>query len=163
MKKQESRLTKEQVEARLDERTASIAGRIDALEKELPVSTKRIGQLTRKKTWIKIGGFVAAGLFVGAIIASRRRDPMNRFQDGVDQLASDVSREIRKNMKRGMDEEEAVSAAVRKRPPVLHMDDRSGLLVTVLSQLSRHVVTALGPVIVDKITTALGKSDEEKK
>lgn len=155
-------MTKEQVEAKLDERSASIAERIDALENELPVSPKRIARLVSGKTLLKVGGALAAALLVGAIISRVKNGPVDRFQQGVDSLSADVSREIRKNLRRGMDEDDAVATAIRKRPPLLHLDERSSVLSTVLSQISRHLAASLVPIIVEHISSRLGKSDGEK-
>lgn len=156
------KVTKEQVEAKLNERAASIAERIDALENELPVSPKRFARLASRKTLLKVGGAVAAALLIGAILSRVKNGPLDLFQEGVDLLSADVAREIRKNIRRGMDEDEAVATAIRKRPPVLHLDERSSVFTTVLSQISRQLAASLVPIIVDKISSRLGKSDRKK-
>ncbi len=155
--------TREQVKADLQERSASISNRLEAIESDLPVAPKQIRGLLGKKALVKLGVIVAVSVVTGAIILRFRRDPDKAFREELDTVSASIGKEIRKYMNRGLGADEAVSKALNKRPPVVHVgSDGGSLLSGVVSTLSRHIASAVGPVIAEKIADRLrGETDEK--
>jgi len=155
--------SKQEVEASLKQRTSSIANRLEKLESALPIAPERIRRLTDKKTLIKAGASIAAGIVVGMIVLRFRRDPNRAFRQELDHVTDSIGKEIRRNLQKGLDEEAAVSKALNKRPPVLNLgSDAGSFWSSLLTQLSRHVASALGPVIAEKIADRFKSSSDEK-
>ncbi len=157
-------LTKAEVEARLEQSSASISERIDAIESELPVRPLRLRKLSLKTPAVKLGIALAAGLVVGAIVLRKKGHPADLYREGLDDISAALSKEIRRNVRKGMDTEEAVSEAMRKRPPIVQLGNGGpGVVSTIASQLVRQVLTILGPIIADQFTSRIGTKSEGKK
>ena len=156
-------MTKEQLEADLEERSASISNRLEAIESDLPGAPKQIKGLLGKKALLRVGVIVVVSVVTGAIVFRFRRDPSKGFREELDSVSASIGKEIRKYMNRGLGADEAVSKALNKRPPVVHVGSESGsLFAGVVSTLSRHIASAVGPVIAEKIADRLrGESDEK--
>ena len=156
-------MNKKQVEADLEERSASISNRLEAIESDLPIPPKRIRGLLGKITLVRVGIIVAISVVTGAIAFRFRKEPGKAFREELDTVSTSIGKEIRKHMNRGLGADEAVSKALNKRPPVVHVGSDSGsLFAGVVSTLSRHIASAVGPVIAEKIADRLrGESDEK--
>ena len=155
--------TKEQVEADLEFRSASITNRLDAIESNLPVPPKQIRNLLTRKTLIRSGVVVAVGMIAGIVFLRRQKDPVKGFREELGLVSGAIGKEIRKNLSRGLSTDDAVSKALDKRPPVVNMGaDGGSVLSNVLSTLSRHIASAIGPVIADKIADRLRGEPDEK-
>ncbi len=165
MSTSENILTREEVREKLAERTASINSRMEALESELPVKAKTVKRLYENKGLIKKGFAVGAGVLVLALLLKRRSSSDNGYSDGLERIAQIISREIRKNIKAGMDTEDAVLLALKKRPPVLRVggktsgSDTSSTISIVLKQLA----VSLGPALIDMIADILRQSSQQEK
>jgi len=159
-------LTREEVRERLAERTASINSRMEALESELPVKAKTVKRLYAHKKLIKRGAAIGAGVIVLALLLKRRSSSDNGYSAGLERIAQLIAREIKKNLKAGMGEEDAVVSALKKRPPVLKVGDRrstdsSSTVSIVLKQLA----ISLGPALVEILADILrqpSKQEDEK-
>lgn len=157
------KMTKKQVEADLEERSASISNRLEAIESDLPIAPKRIRGLLGKKALVSVGIIVVVSVVTGALVFRFRKDPGKAFREELDSVSAAIGKEIRKYMNRGLGADEAVSKALNKRPPVVHVgSDGGSLFAGVVSTLSRHIASAVGPVIAEKIADRLrGESDEK--
>jgi len=155
--------SRKQVEESLRNRTSSIASRLEALESELPVPSKSIRRLTDRKTLLKAGAGLALSVVAYMVVIRFRRDPNREFRREIDHVSASIGKEIRKNLGRGFDEEEAVTRALEKRPPVLNIGAAGdSFWSSLMTQLSRHIAAALGPVIGEKIANRFrGKADEK--
>jgi hypothetical protein len=155
--------TRLEVEAGLKQRSSSIASRLEAIESALPVPSKRIRSLASKRTLVRIGAAVAVGAVAGIFILRYHRDPARNFTREFENVRSSIGQEIKKNLNKGLDTEDAVSRALDKRPPILNLGGASGTFWSgMLSQLSHHVTSALGPVIAEKIADRIRGSSDEK-
>ena len=155
--------TKEQVEADLEERSASISNRLEAIESDIPVPSKQIRDLLSKKALVSAGVFVAVSVLASVVLFRFRKDPSKAFRKELDTVSDSIGKEIRKFMKRGLPADEAVSKALDKRPPIVHVgSDDGSLLSGVVSTLSRHIASGVGPVIAEKIADRLrGETDDK--
>ncbi|GMQ82490.1 MAG: hypothetical protein BMS9Abin05_1944 [Rhodothermia bacterium] len=154
---------KEQVAADLEERSASISSRIEAIESELPAAPKRVRDLLGKRSLAKVGMAVVAGLLVGTFVFRLRRHPGLGFREELDDVTQSIGKEIKKNLNRGLNTDDAISKALRKRPPIVQVGGEGGSLISnVFFQLSRQIAAALGPVIAEKIAERF-KSGTTKK
>ena len=155
--------TRQEVEARLQQSSSSIASRLEAIESVLPGPSKRVRNLVSKKTLVKAGVVLAASVLAGIVVLRYRRDPKKEFSHELEHVSSSIGREVRKNLSKGLDADEAVSRALNKRPPILNIGQtESSFWSGMLSQLSGHVASALGPIIAEKIADRFkGNSDEK--
>ncbi len=143
---------KEQVAADLEERSASISNRIEAIESDLPVAPKTVRDLVGKRSLAKVGIAVIAGVLVGTFVFRLRKRPGLGFRKELNDVSQSIGKEIKKNINRGLDTDDAVSKALRKRPPIVQVGGEGGSLISnIFSQLSRQIAAALGPVIAEKI------------
>ena len=161
-------MTREEVAQKLEEKSSAIASRVEALESELPIKPKTLQALSRNKTNIKKGLAIGAGILLAGWLLRRRSKSDVGYSEAIERAASSIGREVRKNLSSGMEEAEAVSAALRKRPPVVNLGGRhaeaSALSETFRALLKRTAV-ALSPVIIDMITEYLkrGREGSEKE
>ena len=159
--------SKKQVTADLEERSTSISNRIEAIESDLPVPSKKVRELVGKRSLIKIGVALAAGVVVSTLVFRFRRRPGSGFREELDDVSMSLGKEIRKNIKRGLETDDAVSRALRKRPPIVQIGGETGSLVSNLfAQVSRQIASAFGPVIAEKITEKIAqrfRSESDKK
>ncbi len=150
-------MTRSEVRTRLAERTKSISARFEALEMELPVSPRTVRKLLDRKNQIKKAAVIGAGLLTVAFLFKKRKSSGFTYQDGLERISDAIAREVRKNIKSGMDTEDAVFAALRKRPPVVRVGDGgdrnelSGTLAKILKQL----LVSLGPSLIDLLAELL--------
>ena len=109
------------------------------------------------KDLIKKGLAAGAALLVLRVVYRRFRKGDSSYDEGLNRIASSISREITRNLKAGMPEREAVETALRKRPPVLRFGEgtagtgSSGALKLLIKQLA----VSLSPVIVETILDVL--------
>ena len=160
MNDSEKVLTRNEVREKLAERTASISSRVETLESELPIKAKTLKQLYDNKHLIKRGVAVGAGVVVLALLLRRKKSSVNDYSEGLERVSKIITREIRKNMKAGMDTEDAVLSAMKKRPPVVQVGgnkDNSDSLNT-LSLVLRQVAISLGPALLDILADILRQS-----
>lgn len=154
---------KAQVAADLEERSASISNRLEAIESDLPGTPKRVRDLIGKRSLAKLGFAVLTGAIVATVVFRLRRRPGSGFQEELDDVSQAIGKEIRKNFSRGLKTDDAVSKALRKRPPIVHVGGEGGSLISNLfSQLSRQIAAALGPVIAEKIAERFKGETTEK-
>ena len=153
----EKKMTRDEVRERLAERTKSIASRVEALETELPVKPSTLKKLISRKDQIRKGVAIGAGV-VAVLLVMRRRKPSGpSYQDGVERIADSIAHEVRKNLRSGMDERDAVHSALEKRPPVVRVGgsgggrENSGPVAAFLKQL----VVSLGPTLVELLADIL--------
>ena len=158
-------LSRDEVREKLAERTASITSRMEALEAELPLKARTVKRLYANKHLIKRGVAVGAGVLVLALILKRKSSSDSGYSAGLERIAQIIAREIKRNLKAGMDTEDAIVTALKKRPPVLKVgkDAGSSEYSGVVSTVLRQIAISLGPVLIDILADILRRSSSLEK
>jgi len=154
--------TRDEVKAALDERTASISARLEALEDEMPVRPSTLRKISRHKGLIKKGLAAGAALLLIRAVVKRFNKSDSGYDEGIKRIASSITREITRNLNAGMPERDAVESALRKRPPVLNFgsgssrSSSSGTFTVLLKQLA----VTLSPIIIETIVDIIRKGPD---
>lgn len=157
-------LTRDEVREKLAERSESISSRLDAIESEMPLKVKTLKRLSKHAKVIKKGAAVGACVIVLAYLLRRKSTSDSTYQEGLERIAVVIALEISRNLKAGMRAEEAVSSALRKRPPVLQLGTQKGRRngSGVLSVIARQLAVSIGPALVEIAVEMVRRSPEKE-
>jgi hypothetical protein len=162
-----NKLSRDEVRKRLAERTKSISERFEALETELPVKPSTIKRLLEHRNQIKKVAALGAGVIALALLFRKRKSSDITYQDGLDRVGEAIAREVQKNLKTGMEPDDAVHLALRNRPPVVKIGDQGGGNdgAGTISAILKQVVISLGPSVIDLLSELIkgGKENQSKK
>jgi len=162
----QERLTKEEVELKLQEKSEAISGRFTTLEAQMPSIPGRknlVVKAIRGKKGVKLGLAVGAGLLVGALLFRRgsSRSDYN-YGGGLDQLSLKLSRKIARLIENGHSADDAVRTALDDVPPVLSFSEESeGIIAGALKQLARSGTTLLATELSNYLKRRLSGDVEE--
>lgn len=134
---------RKQVEARLAEKSRRISDRFDVFESGAGKSPVAVASRLLSRKSVRIGVAVGAGALVGLWFMTRPRKATSPWDEGVDALAERLTESVSKRMDKGDDLKDAVRKAVHQNPPLLHLEEKHGIIKEAVSQLSRVVSSAL--------------------
>lgn len=167
MPSSEPRLTRDEVRKQLAARTKSIADRFSALETELPVKPRTVRKLLDNKKQIKRFAALGAGVIAVAVMYRKRKETSLTYQDGLDKISEAIAFEVRNNLKTGMNADDAVYSALRKRPPVVKVGEtkQGSELSGTFSSVMKQLVVSLGPSLIELLSELArgGISDDSRK
>lgn len=131
--------TRQEIEAKLQEKANAISNRFGSLEAKLPGPTSKVVKvLGNRKNW-KIGAAIGAGLLVGVMVFGRRRS--NRsidYGEGIDRLSQRIAKSVLDRLEDGQSEEDAIKEALHDVPPIVEMGEvGEGIISGALRHLFR--------------------------
>jgi ElaB/YqjD/DUF883 family membrane-anchored ribosome-binding protein len=140
-------LTRDQLEAQLLERRASMQARIDALQDEVESTGLALHDAVERRPFAAVGASVAAGLVVGLLFGGRRhrRKGAASHRALIEQYIDTLVAEVRHAVARGKDADKAVAAALKNRVPLIVFSPRDGARPGLLRDVYAMMLqTALG-------------------
>lgn len=142
--------SKEDLEARLKERSASISRRFSSLEEVIPAMPGSIPEVLKTKRTFKAGLAAGAGFLIGfSILRRRKRHRDTSWEDGVEHLTHRLGDAIVDHLDRSESPEEAVRKALKENPPIIRIRNDSesafsGALRELLNSGSSLLISELG-------------------
>lgn len=151
-----------QIEAQLADKSRRISDRFDVFESDMWRSPAAVASRLLSGKKVRIGLVVGAGLLTGLWLVTRKRKTTAPWDEGVDELADRLSKSVSKQVEKGKDVREAVRDAVHRNPPVLHLEEKHGIIKEIVSQLSRVVSTALVKEISHRVSAYVDRSKDSE-
>lgn len=129
--------TREELEARLKEKTKSISSRFDKFESTLPGKNIKVPDVLKKKKNIKVGLAIGAGFLIGYKLLNRSgSNSRGDYGEGLERLADRLGDAISDRLKRADSPEDAVREALEDNPPIVQMNSgKEGPLSGAIRQL----------------------------
>ncbi len=153
--------TREELQARLKEKSQAISGRFDKLESAIPGKNLRVPKALRSKRNIKLGLAIGAGFLVGYQLLNRSRNRSSSdYGDGLERLADRLGDAIADRLSRSDTPEEAVRDALNDHPPIVELNpEREG----VLSSAAKQLLNSGGSVLIAEFSKWLQTRLVEEK
>lgn len=110
------------IQRELNAKEAQIKRRIDDLESELVSTPAALKSAVTNHPLIGVGAAIAVGLVISLMLRGRRRNPSDSspaHQQLVEGYIEAIARDVRKNVRRGKDPEDAIRKSLRGRAPVI--------------------------------------------
>lgn len=110
------------IQRELNAKEVQIKRRIDNLESELVSMPAALKSAITNHPLVGVGAAIAVGLVVSLMVRGRkhnRSDSSPAHQQLVEQYIEAIARDVRKNVRRGKDPEEAIRKSLRGRAPVI--------------------------------------------
>ena len=160
------RLSKQELEQRLNQQTEFIKRRLDALQTDVQDLGTNAREAVFSNPWLGIGGALASGLLVGLIFGGRSRSDSGL--DGshravLDAYIDTVAQDARYLVKRGKDTDVAVREALGDRVPLIVYETAGAEAIGTLRKVFDLLVTTatgfLVKVVLDRATASFGVDD----
>lgn len=127
--------TREELEARLKEKSSAISSRFDSLESSIPGKSIKVPAALKNKRNIKVGLAIGAGFLIGYGLLNRSRQS-NDYGESLDRLADKLGDAISDRLKRSDSTEDAVREALEDNPPLVQLTSgKDSVLTGALKQL----------------------------
>jgi hypothetical protein len=163
-------LTKNEVQAQLEAKANEIAGRLDAIQREVLSAPESVRNAIYKNPKAGVGGAIAAGLLVGLLVGGRKKKH-KRGRTGssgddalMDSYIQALMADVRKHVKSGAGADEAIQKALKNRAPIIvhtsqAQQEKSGFVRETFDLVFK---TALGFAVklgIDYLTARLNLED----
>ena len=143
-------MSKAQLEQRLKEKGDAISGRFESIESRIPKKIPSLLSAATKGSKSNMFLAVGAGLLVGMVLFRRKSSKAVPYDDGLENLSTQLAHRIAKGLSQGADSKEAVRKALEEQPPLMALSpETESILTSALKQVFQVGVSMAGSQLSD--------------